>query len=140
MITVRLYQDGDWEKITDAIEPFSPAVPTDDLIEFIRYSLAATGLEDGKVFVCGGITCIGEDDGVIWLKMSKQCRDKAYRWARSIKEAYICMKEALGIRNVHTYIIENFCQGDKMARMIGMRRTGEYEEYNGNNYYKYTVM
>jgi hypothetical protein len=139
MIEVRLYQHGDWEAIIDAVEPFSPPFPTEEFNQMIVHSLAATGLEGGRIMACGGITLTSDNNGLVWLKMSKQCGRNAYRWGRTIKETIICMKEALGITNIYTYIVDNFCKGDKLARMVGLRRTDEHEKYKGNKYYKYVV-
>ncbi len=140
MISLRKYEDGDWSKIKEPTEPFSPLAPTSKFLEMTKYSVAVTGEQDGVVMACGGVTYIGDDDGVVWVKVSKKCLSHPYRWARTIKEVFNYIMEAIGELNLHTYVVEGFCKGDKLARMIGLKKTNEAEEYNGNLYYKYTVI
>ena len=49
------------------------------------------------------------------------------------------MKDSVEDLKIYTYVIKGFCKGDKLARMIGLKKTDEYEEYNGNIYFKYAV-
>lgn len=141
MIILKEYETEDWVKIDDAIEPFSPLMPTKSFLEMTKKnSLAITGIEDGNVMACGGISYIGEGEGIIWVKMSKKCLKQAFRWARSIKETFEIMKESLGSMTITTYILEEFCKGEKMARMIGMKKIGIPCKFNDKMYNKYAVV
>lgn len=133
---VRLYKDSDWSEIKDAVEPFSPLLPN---LQIEKRSVAVTAIEDGKIMGCGGITFISDTEGLIWVKVSKKCRKAAYTWARTIRETYTAMVDSIGEIKISTYIVKGFCKGDKLARMIGLKKTGEFQEYKGNIYYKYSV-
>ncbi len=137
MITLRKYEADDWAKIDDAIEPFMPVTLKDKLNE---RGLVITAIEDGRTMACGGIVYANGDEGVVWVKVSRKCLRKPLRWARTIREAFGLMKESVGDLRIVTYILENFCKGEKLARLIGMKRTNETEEYNGNTYNKYVAV
>jgi len=136
MIEMRLYEDSDWLEIKDAVEPFSPLLPNDSVSE---RSLAVTAIEGGEIMACGGITFISDTEGLVWVKVSQKCKRSAYRWARTIRETFTAMIESIGDIEVSTYVVKDFCKGDKLARMIGLKNTGIFQEYKGNKYYKYTV-
>ena len=133
MIMLREYKVADWTAIQDSVEPFS-AVEGD--LDVTTQGIAVTAT-DGDVMACGGI-CYAGDEGVAWMKMSRGCRKNAYMWARTIKEAFKLMIESVDVK-VHTYILNGFCDGERVARAIGMKRTDETEILNGNTYYKYVV-
>lgn len=132
---LRLYKDSDWSAITDAVESFSL---TNDLLIAHR-SVAVTGIEDGRIMVCGGITFIADNEGLVWVKVSAKCRRAAYTWARTIRETFTAMMDSIGDIKISTYVAKDFCKGDKLARMIGLKNTGKSRKYKGNTYYKYTV-
>lgn len=140
MITLKEYEVDDWIKISDAVEPFSPLMPTDDFIEMTKRGVAVTAVEKDEVMACGGIVYINDNEGIVWVKVSRKCFKQSYRWARTIKETFGIMMKAVGDLRISTYVISEFCKGDKLARLIGLKRTDETEEYNGNIYYKYAVI
>ena len=129
MIELREYRIEDWTAIQDAVEPFC-AVEGDLGITTRGIAVTAT---DGDVMACGGI--VGD---IAWMKMSRKCKDRAYTWARTIKEAFQLMIESWD-GSVYTYILKDFCSGDRVARAIGMEKTDESREINGNIYFKYVV-
>lgn len=139
MIILREYDVKDWLKIDDAVEPFSPLVPTKNFVEMAKHSVAVTGVEDGVVMACGGVTYTNDTEGMVWVKVSKKCLRQSYRWAKTIRQVFDIMKKSVGNLRISTYVVSDFCKGEKLARMIGLTKTEESEEYNGNIYYKYTV-
>ena len=134
MITLKEYEPKDWLAITDAVEPFSPLMPTEEFLKMTENGLAITAIENDKVMACGGITYVG-DEGVVWVKISKKC--KGYSWARSIRETFRLMMDSIGDLKISTYIVSGFCKGDKLARLIGLHKTDEFETYKGKVYYKW---
>lgn len=140
MITSRKFEPEDWEMIDDAIEPFSHMDIGRDFSEIMKRSIALTCTEKGSVMACGGVTYISDDDGIIWLKVSGKCRNNRYFWARTILETFRIIKYSVGDLKLSTYILDKFCKGEKLANLIGLKRTDEFEEYNGNVYYRYTAV
>ena len=140
MITLRPYKDEDWKAITDAVEPFSPLLPGDSFADIAKRSVAVTGMEDGEIMACGGITFTSNDEGMVWVKVSTKCKRSGYTWARTIKEVFNAMMDSVAELQISTYVLSDFCKGDKLARMIGLKKTSEKEEYKGNKYYKYTAV
>ncbi len=137
MITFREYKVEDWSKINDAIEPFMPATLINEVNE---RGIAITAIEDGCMMACGGIVYTNSTEGIVWVKVSQKCLRKPLRWARTIRETFRLMKESVGDLQISTYILDNFCKGEKLARLIGLKRTDKTEEYNGNIYNKYTAV
>ena len=133
---MRLYKDSDWSEIKDAVEPCSPRLPN---LEVGKRGGGVTAIENDKIMACGGITFISDTEGLIWVKVSKKCSKATYRWARIIREPYTAMVDSIGDIEISTYIVKDFCKGDKLARMIGLKKTGESQKYKGNIYYKYSV-
>ena len=140
MIELRKYKNSDWQEIKDAVEPFSPLLPSDSFLHIAERSVAITGVEDGEIMACGGITFLSNTEGLVWVKVSKQCRKQAYKWARTIRETFSVMMESIDLLNVSTYVVNGFCKGDRLARMIGLKKTDKTEKYKGNIYYKYTAV
>jgi hypothetical protein len=134
MIKLREYKTEDYTAIQDAVEPFCVS---EDVEAATTQGVAITAT-DGDVMACGGVCMVG-DEGIAWMKISKKCKKNAYTWARTIKEAFKLMIESVDIP-VSTYVLKGFCQGDRLARAIGMKKTDEQKELNGNTYYKYTVV
>jgi len=140
MILARKFETKDLSAIDDAIEPFSFPLPSKDFSEFAKRGIAVTETENGNVMACGGITYINDKEGMVWFKMSKKCLEHRYRWARSILETFKIMMASLGSVKISTYVLRDFCKGEKVARTIGLQKTDETEEYNGNIYHKFTAV
>lgn len=140
MIILREYKVEDWSKIDDAIEPFMTLKPVKDFSEMVKRGLVITGVEDGHIMACGGVSYTSECEGVVWVKISRKCLRQPLGWARTIHETFRLMKEAVGDLQISTYIVNNFCKGEKLARLIGLKRTDETEEYNGHIYNKYSMV
>jgi len=139
MITLRKYEDEDWEKITDATEPLAPLDMPDDFKNISERSVAVTGEENGKVMACGGITFVGNDEGVVWVKVSDKCKKKAYTWSRTIIESFRLMKDSIKGMKITAYVKKDFCKGIKLAELIGLENTGT-AEHDGRLYYTYSTV
>ena len=136
MIILRDFEIKDWSDIDDAVEPMMPLVPTESFLEMARSrGISVTAVEDGKVMACGGIMYINNDEGMVWTKISKKCLGRSFRWARIIKETFQIMMDSVGDVQISTYILDNFCKGEKVARLIGLKLTEEAHVYNGNTYH-----
>lgn len=140
MITLKEYEVEDWAEIDDAIEPFSPPMAEEYFLEITKRGVAITAVEDGAILACGGIVYANDKEGIVWLKLSKKCLKQSFRWARTIRETFNLMMKSVGNLKISTYILDNFCKGEKLARLIGLKRIDETKEYNGNIYYKYTAV
>ncbi len=141
MILFREFKTEDWWKIEDVVEPFAlNKLLFQDFCNTIKNGVSATITEDEEVMVCGGIVLESETEGAIWCRVSKKCSVKSFRWVRTMKEALSLMMDSLGVLKISTYILDGFCKGDKLARLIGLKKSNEIETYNGNTYYKYITV
>ncbi len=135
---IELYKKGDWEKITDAVEPFMPVSGEFDKIA--ARGIAVTATDDNKAMACGGVTFMNEKEGTVWVKISRECAKQPAMWARTIKETFAIMIESVGNVEIYTYILNGFCKGEKLAKLIKMKKTNQSVEHNGNIYNKYLVV
>lgn len=140
MILLKEYDINDWIEIDDAVEPFSPPRPPENFAEMTKNSIAVTGIEDGNVMACGGITYTSSDEAVIWVKVSRKCLKHPYKWAKSIRDAFKIIRESIGDIKLYTYVLDNFCKGEKMARLIGLIKSDQMEKYKGRTYYKWQTL
>lgn len=138
MVILKEYKTEDWSKIDDAVEPFM--FHNEEFNQIVKRGIAVTATEDGNVMVCGGIALTSEDEGIVWVKVSKKCLSQPIRYARGIRETFRLMMESLGSMKIVTYIVEDFCKGEKLARMIGMKKVGETYQFNNKMYNKYSVI
>lgn len=140
MIIFRKYKSEDWSKIDDAVEPFMFTESLDEFNKAVRRGVAVTAVEDDVIMSCGGVAYVNDKEGIVWVKVSRKCLNHSYKWARTIRETFKIMMNAIGSMIVTTYILEKFCKGEKLARLIGMKRDGETYEFNGNKYNRYSVV
>ena len=141
MILFKEFKIEDWLAIEDAVEPFAPDQSSfHDFCNAIKSGISTTAVENGEIMACGGIILESETKGTIWCRVSKKCSQKSFGWARTMKEAFGLMMDTLGDMEISTYILKGFCKGDKLARLIGLKKTDETEIHNGNTYYKYTAV
>lgn len=138
MIEIKLYKKGDWYKIEDSVEPFMPVYTDFDYIA--AKGIAVTATDNDKVMAVGGVTFINDKEGTVWVKVSKACAKRPIMWARFIKNTFKIMTESVGDIEIYTYILDNFCKGEKLARIIKMKRCDITREHNGNIYNKYKVV
>jgi len=140
MLTFREYKTADWIKIKDAVEPFMLCESTEEFNRIARRGIAVTAVEDDEIMACGGVAYMNENEGLAWVKVSKKCLKHPYRWARTIRETFRLMTKAIGSMTVTTYILKEFCKGEKLARFIGMEKTDDTCEFKNKTYNKYMVV
>jgi len=140
MINLKEYETEDWSRINDAVEPFMFHEPLKEFNDIVQRGVAVTAIEDGNVMICGGIAYVSDDEGIVWVKVSKKCLSQPIRYARGIKEVFKYMMDSLDSMTITTYILEEFCKGERLARLIGMKRVGVPYEFNGKMYNKYSVV
>lgn len=140
MITMKEYDPKDWLEIIDAVEPFLFLESLDEFNKVAQRGIAVTAVEDGEVMACGGVAYINNDEGIVWVKISKRCLRHSFRWARTIKETFGLMMDAMKPVKIITYIQSDFCKGEKLARLIGMKKLDETFVYNDLTYNKFTVV
>lgn len=138
MIKVRLYEDGDRLKVKDPVEPFSNLGGILD--KEAKRGVAATALEDGEIMACGGVLLLNENEGLVWIKMDKKCSERPFVWARLIKEVFGIMCDCLGKVKISAYILDNFCKGEKLAKLINLKFSNRTVEHKNNIYKVYSMV
>ncbi len=138
MIELQEYKTKDYYAIEDAVEPLTPMV--EGFLETAKRGVSATAVENGAVMAVGGVFYTSDTEGVTWLKISSKCLLRPLAWGRAIRETFRLMAESVGDIKISTYILADFCKGEKVARLIGLKKTDQSEEYNGKIYNLYTVI
>ncbi len=134
MIILREFKPGDFDLITDPIEPFCSM--KDDGKTSAK-GVALTGI-DGDAMACAGVMYTSDTEGIIWLKMSCKCKENAFMWARTVREGFKLLINSVDVK-VYTYILDGFYPGERLAKSLGLEKTIKTRELNGNIYYKYVV-
>lgn len=137
MIILKEYKTEDWSKIDDAVEPFM--FHNDEFDQMAKRGVAVTAVENGNVMVCGGVALVNEDKGIVWVKVSRKCLSQPIKYARGIKEVFKYMTDSLGSMTIVTYILENFCKGERVAKLIGMKKVDKTYKFRGQVYNKFMV-
>lgn len=139
-MTIREYKTGDWSGVEDAVEPFVPIVNDGEFDVIASHGIAVTATDGDKVMAVGGVTLQNDKEGMVWVKISQQCAKRPVMWARVIEEVFGLMVSSVNEVEVYTYILNGFCKGEKLAKLIKMHKTDQSVEHNGNIYNKYMVV
>jgi len=129
MITVRKYEEGDWQQITTPVEPFLPT----DMPDMGDDSIKLTGVENGRVIGCGGVIFAG-DEAILWLKLAAGTSIVS---ARVVKEIYSILKSSITDKIMTTYVLQDFAKGEKLASFLDMKQEPVTTTYDGRVYNKY---
>lgn len=133
MITLRLYESDDWDKI-DPSEPFM--VPMDG--SAFCNGLGVTAIEDGVVLGSGGIVFVDDETGMAWIRLDKNIGSHV-RMARLALEVWNTMLELAGDMKVVAYILNCFERGERLATFLGLQKNCQQVERNGNIYNGYVI-
>ena len=118
MVYVRAFKKED----LSAFEPIEPGIGrfNDELARAIEDSnLSITGVREGKIFGCGGIHPINEEQGEIWLRLSKDCQKHKLDTLRWLREGFKIIEETFGFRQINATIKCGFEQSIKLAKFLG---------------------
>ncbi len=111
-----------------------------DFDSIAERGIAVTAVDDDKAMACGGVTFLNDKEGIVWVKVSRDCTNRPVMWARTIKETFGLMIDSVKDMRISTWVLDGFCRGEKLARFIKMKRSDETVRYNNNIYNKYTVV
>lgn len=133
MITLRLYESPDWDKI-DPLEPFM--VPMDS--KSFCNGLGVTVVENGRVLGSGGIVFVDDETGMAWMRLDKNIGSHI-RMARLAMGVWETMLQIAGDMKVVAYVLNCFERGERLASFLGLKRNCQQVEHNGNTYNRYVV-
>jgi len=133
LIELRICEDGDWESIADPVEMGLPEQ------NVFQDSVGLTAIVDGEIRVVGGIWLVDEDTGYLWMKISKQISKHPKQLMRVLREGLAILDDSFGVPHILTYVDENFVQGDRLCRLMGLERTEESKEHENKRYFVYKL-
>jgi len=121
-----------------AFEPIEPDTQDKELdpdfAQAIENSgLAVTGLRNGKIFGCGGVHPTSEEQGEIWLRLSKICLQHKIDTLRWLREGLKIIEETFPFRQLNAVIRRDFKQSIKLAKFLGFQQT-ETKMYEGKKW------
>ena len=131
MIEIRMYEDGDYEAIDDCVEPFAGHCDTSEMNEI---GVHFTVTEDGKPIGTGGVVYITDDEGEVWLRLSKEFIAKPITMMRIVREGFGLVKECCGLRVVTAKVQEKFSEGKRLVERFGFRSDGKLISVFGFKY------
>lgn len=127
MIYVRAFKKEDLLAF-EPIEPLSKAEIKDKkLAQAIEDSgLAITGIRDGEVIGCGGVhPTDDEDQGELWLRLSKNCLKHKIDTLRWIKDGLKIVEETYPFKQLNMTIQCCFERSVRMVKYLGFTLTKE---------------
>ena len=133
MVYIRPFQVSDltaFKSIEKDLTEFEP-----DFAQAIEDSgLSVTGVREGKVFGCGGVHPVTEDEGEIWLRLSEDCKNHKLDTIRWLRDGLKLIEETFGFRQINATIRCGFEQSIKLAKFVGFvqtqTKTHEGQEWN----------
>ena len=97
-----------------------------ELAQMIEDSdLSVTGIRDGKVIGCGGVHPLDDEQGEIWLRLSKDCQKHKLDTIRWLRDGFKIIEETFGFRQLNTSIKCCFAQSTKLVEYLGFKKTQE---------------
>jgi len=115
-----------FEPIEEGISRFSP-----EMAQAIENSgLSVTGLRDGEIVGCGGVHPIDEEQGELWLRLSKSCLKHKFDTLRCLRDGLKIIEETFGFRQLNATIKCGFERSIKLVRFLGFKQTQAGREYN----------
>lgn len=128
-IFIRPFKKSDldaFEPIEEGINRFDP-----DLAEAIENSgLSVTGIRNGEIVGCGGVHPIDEEQGELWLRLSKSCQKHKLDTIRWLREGLIIIEEVYPFKQLNASIKATFKQSIKLIRFLGFVQTQAGQEFN----------
>jgi len=130
-VRIREFKIEDWDNIKDVVEPFTLCdVPK----EIIQMGWGITAIEDDEILGCGGVLLTEEDEGSIWVKLSRKATKKPVRTMLIIRDCLKIIKESFELDSMVSYVLQRFKKGQRMAEYFGFYPTGQTIKYRGKKY------
>lgn len=120
VVYFRRYEPDDAAKIGVAGEGKIP--PAIDAMA--QQSWAFTGLIDGTVVGCGGLTRLEPHRGIVWALFAPEIPPRAWVAIRDKCELHLRLAELDGIHCIEAEVALRFLPGHRFARMLGFRFVG----------------
>lgn len=108
-----------FEPIEQITSEFSP-----ELAQAIEDSgLSVTGIRNGEIFGTGGIHPIDDEQGELWLRLSKDCLKHRLDTLRWLRDGLKVIEETFGFSQLNATIRCGFEQSVKLVRFLGFVQT-----------------
>jgi len=92
--------------------------------------LAITGIREGKIFGSGGVHPLNEEQGEIWMRLSKDCLDHKLDTLRWIREGFKIIEDIYPFREIIAMVRCDFTKSIKLVKFLGFAQTGTKEDMN----------
>ena len=128
MIYTRPFKKEDF----NAFEPIESLTETSspEFVQAIEDSgLAVTGIRDGKIIGCGGVHPTDDDQGEMWLRLSKDCLKHKLDTLRWLKDGMKIIEETYPFEQLNAIVQCCFEQSIKLIEYLGFKRVQEVENW-----------
>lgn len=119
-VFVRPFEKAD----LDAFEPLEPMTKSEQFSpEFAQAiedsDLSVTGVRNGKVIGCGGVHPLDNDQGEIWLRLSKDCLKHKLDTLRWLRDGLKIIEKIFPFRQLNVLIKDSFARSVRLAESLG---------------------
>jgi hypothetical protein len=128
LIEIRMYQQGDHQKIKDSTEPF---VETFNVEPDLSCGVCLTATRDGKPVACGGILMTSDDEGEVWLKLGGIPDTTLFR---ILKKGYEIVEESFDLHRLTARVKEGWDVGERFVQRFGFTGTNETTQLMNHTY------
>ena len=111
-----------------AFNPLEPGIErfNDELAQAIEDSdLSVTGIRDGKIVGCGGVHPVNNEQGELWLRLSKDCLKHKLDTLRWLREGLAIIEQTFPFRQLNASIKCCFSESIKLVSFLGFTKTQE---------------
>lgn len=124
MIYVRPFRKEDFSAFVP-IEPLDVNEAKDpEFVQAIEDScLAVTGIRNGEIFGCGGCHPLNNEQGELWLRLSKDCLKYKLDTLRWLREGLKIIEEIYPFQQLNAIIRCNFDKSIKLVKFLGFNHT-----------------
>lgn len=104
------------------------------LIEYMERSVAVTGIIDGRIIGCGGVSPFAMGNAEIWLVPSVYVTEHTVEFSKAVRKWLFQIREDLALNRMQTDCLDDDLHNGWMT-FLGFDREGTRKRYfNGKDY------
>lgn len=121
------------------LEPMTKDKLVEKAQEIEDSGLAVTATRKGKPFACAGVYPANDEQGELWLRISKECKKFPLESVRCILSGMKIVEETYGFRQLYAVVQERFCKSIRLLEKCGYKQI-QYRTKNGIKYIVYSKL
>jgi len=113
-MTLKEFEKSDWDNVLDPVEPGEFVLSNPSAFD---NGMGVTVLEDDKVLGCGGIVLNDNNNGEVWLKVSKSTNPRTI--VAGVLAGFKIIKDSFPDVTIRCRALNGFDKGHRLIRRLG---------------------